>query len=108
MAGYWRMVRLLRACMPSRTISRLITVASTGRRMKISVNAMSAALQGVAVVDDDAGAVIQFQLPTENHLLAGLQPLGHDHQPTAALTDTDKAALDLQRWLSVIRGCVIG
>jgi hypothetical protein len=42
--GYWRMTSLLNAWKPSRTISRLTTVASTGRRMKGSVKAMDISL----------------------------------------------------------------
>jgi hypothetical protein len=39
--GYCRTVRLRIACRPAITMTRLTTIASTGRRMKMSVNFMA-------------------------------------------------------------------
>src|SRR5471030_2930678 len=84
--GYWLIGRLNSERNPSTTISRLITPARTGRRMKRSVNFMACAsmfLRGGiravgrrdGVVDHDVRAVLQLDLAAGDDLLAFLQAL---------------------------------
>src|SRR3954466_3723760 len=88
--GYWLTGRLNSERMPSTTISRLITPASTGRRMKRSVNFMACASMflrgGIGrvgrqhrVVDHDRGAVLELDLAAGDDLLAFLQALEDRH-----------------------------
>src|SRR4051794_40349685 len=84
--GYWLTGRPDSARSPSTTISRLTTIASTGRRMKMSVKFMRRASLFLrlrvrvvgrldAVVHRDRRAVLQLVLPAAHHHLAGLQAL---------------------------------
>src|SRR4029079_4303420 len=95
MRGYWRTLRVRTACRPAMMMSRLTTIASTGRRRKTSVSFMSAVL-GVrfqarvrpdGVVDDDRGVVAQLEGARRHDLLPGRDPLGHRHEVTAHLTE---------------------
>src|SRR5271155_1049414 len=88
--GYWLTGKLPTERRPSTRISRLITIASTGRRIKRSVKFMSRAslflrrrilfVQRLhAIVDAQQRAVLQFELPAGDHRC----PLGY------ALQDRD-------------------
>src|SRR5579863_5536347 len=76
--GYWLTGKLPTDRSPKTRISRLMTTASTGRRMKISVKFMSRAslflrrrvllvLRLHAIVDAQRRAVLQFELPAGDH-----------------------------------------
>src|ERR1019366_6137381 len=84
--GYWLIGRLTSERSPSTRISRLTTLARTGRRMKMSVKFIACALVFLRsrvravgwlhrVVDRDRCAVLQFQLAAADDLLALLQTL---------------------------------
>src|SRR5580658_6508460 len=88
--GYWLTGKLPTERRPSTRISRLMTIASTGRRMKMSVKFMARAslflrrrvlfVQRLhAIVDAHRRAVLQFELPAGDHR----RPLGY------ALQDRD-------------------
>src|SRR5262245_16474314 len=106
MRGYWRTLSVRTACRPAMMISRLTTIASTGRRKKTSVSFMSAVL-GVgfqprvrpdAVVDDDRGVVAQLERAGAHDLLPGRDPLRHRHEVAARLTELHELlARDLHR-----------
>src|SRR5581483_1223989 len=85
--GNCRTGRLKPEARPMSRISRLTTVASTGRRMKLSVNDMGTAPpllpgplfrpdQGLGVVDADGGPRIELDLPGRHHLLADGEAAG--------------------------------
>src|SRR6266478_2307314 len=91
--GYWLTGRLPTDRKPNTRMSRLMTIASTGRLMKRSVKFMGRTslflrrwvlvVQRLhAVVDAQRRAVLQFELPTGDHH----RPLGH------ALQDGDLIA----------------
>src|SRR5580658_11311638 len=76
--GYWLTGKLPTERRPSTRISRLITIARTGRRMKRSVKFMARAslflrrrvlfVQWLhAIVDAQRCAVLQFELPAGDH-----------------------------------------
>src|SRR5688572_27681836 len=84
-SGYWRTCRLKAALNPTSRMSRLTTEASTGRRMKMSVNdigqpllvgALSGRHQCLRVVDLDQRAVGQLDLSRRDDLLALLEAGG--------------------------------
>src|SRR5882762_11685764 len=88
--GYWLTGKLPTDRKPSTRISRLMTIASTGRLMKRSVKFMAGTSLFLrrralvvqrphGVVDAHRRAVLQFELPTGDHH----RPLGH------ALQDRD-------------------
>src|ERR1700681_1462559 len=100
--GYWLTGRLPTDRKPSTRISRLMTTASTGRRMKISVKFMAPSSLFLrrrvlvverlhAVVDAQRRAVLQFELTTRDHrrplgdalqdcdLIASRRPGGDEH-----------------------------
>src|SRR5690349_4393523 len=83
-SGYCRTVRSKKARAPSSRISRLTTVASTGRRMKISVKRIgllprhfARVLQALLVGEDHLGAVMQLQLPADHDQVAVIDTLQH-------------------------------
>src|ERR1019366_5266954 len=93
---------------PSTRISRLITAASTGRRMKRSVNFMAwdslflrrrvrVACRLHAVVDDDLGAILQLELAAGHDLLAPGNAAKHGHLVAARRAGGDEDLLDLRR-----------
>src|ERR1700680_3536246 len=88
--GYWRIDKLKPATAPTSRISRLTTIDSTGRRMKISVTFIARAFdresgsvvrkfrrerQGALVVGRDRGAVEEHLVLTKrHHRVPGLEP----------------------------------
>src|SRR4029450_5385311 len=107
--GNCRTGRLKPEARPISRISRLTTVASTGRRMKMSVNDMGSRLlpgpvfgprQRLGVVDADAGARIELDLAGRHHLLAGHQPIDNGNPVLTHLPRPDEAAVSDQRRLS--------
>src|SRR5215471_8220009 len=83
--GNWRTESDRMAWTPAMRITRLTTIARTGRRMKRSVNFMLAVL-GLGsrvvrrlhlVVDQDRSAVAQLEDPRGHDFLAGLHTRGH-------------------------------
>src|SRR6476469_1045763 len=103
-SGYCRIGSLASDWRPMSRISRLTTVARTGRLMKMSVKRMAAGLfrrarhlrlgQG-AVVDPDLGALLQLQLTDNDHAFTGFHPLIDRHPVLARLARPHEAALDL-------------
>src|SRR4029450_3977334 len=100
-SGYCRIGSFDSDWSPIRRISRLTTVARTGRLMKMSVKRMSGVFrrsrhlglgQGT-VVDLDLGALCQLQLPDNDHHLAGLDALIDCHPVIAGLAGSHAAAL---------------
>src|ERR1700712_1489546 len=104
------MVSLLNAWKPNSTISRLMTLASTGRRMNGSVNAMEAPLNGqpgsvnfwlaallrggcLIATDGGVRTVSDFWLAAGPHLLARFQSLADDRQAASPLAGVDKTPL---------------
>src|SRR5579863_750422 len=100
--GYWLTGKLPTERRPSTRISRLITIARTGRRMKRSVKFMVRAslflrrrillVQRLhAIVDAQRRAVLQFELPAGDHrcplgyalqdrnLISSRRPRGDEH-----------------------------
>src|SRR3954464_4410956 len=80
--GYCRTVSDLYDCRPMKRITRLTTVATTGRRMKRSVNFMFLRFRRLrvelvaglhTVVDLDGRAVLQAEDAGGGDLVAGLQ-----------------------------------
>src|SRR5690606_35548717 len=114
--GYWRITSLLKAWKPSRMISRLTTVARTGRRMNGSVKAIADSLasgllpsaglvvpgQRLVVDDGHMGAVVQLELAGGHHALAGGEALEHQLHAVAALAGLDETALDHQARLALV------
>src|SRR3954467_6752724 len=83
-SGYCRTVRSKNARAPISRISRLTTIASTGRRMKRSVKRMGLflrnlgrLLQALLVRQDDLGGVVQLQLATDHDQVALADALQH-------------------------------
>src|SRR5947207_15501983 len=83
--GYWRTFRPRIACNPATMISTLTTIASTGRRRKMSVSFMASAvrrgrgqlwLRLDGVVHVDRRVVPQLERARAHHRLACLEPLG--------------------------------
>src|SRR6478752_6982025 len=89
--GYWLIGSVNTDRRPSTTISRLTTMASTGRRMKMSVKFTLFFLRrrrGVVrglhlVVDRDGRVVLELELAAGDHLVALLQA-GQDRHLVAA------------------------
>src|SRR5262245_42047622 len=78
-SGYWRIGSLKPPCAPMSRISRLTTLASTGRLMKMSVKAMWLLFrplrlrrQGLRIVDLDGGVGVKLELAAGHDLLAFL------------------------------------
>src|SRR5688572_18004939 len=94
--GYCRTLSVRTACNPARTIKRLTTMASTGRRRKISVSFTSAVFRPraqawlrllEAVVDDDGRTVAQLEGAGADHELAGLESVADRHEVSARLAE---------------------
>src|SRR5262249_29887376 len=89
--GYWRTESARIDCSPAMRITRLTTIARTGRLMKRSVNFTSALLglgrrvvgRLLGVVDLDGRAVAELEDPGRHDFLAGLQA-GEDGDLVAA------------------------
>src|SRR4051794_8883397 len=92
--GYCRTFSVRMACRPAMTMIRLTTMASTGRRTKMSVSCMSPVLrsrrqrrrQVDLVVDHHRRAVAQLEGPLGDHLLPGGQAFLDGHEVTARLS----------------------
>src|SRR5262245_59042600 len=109
-SGYCRIGSFHSDWSPISRISRLTTVARTGRLMKMSVKRMSGlfrrsrhlGLGERAVVDPDLGALRQLQLADNDHQLARLDALIDRHPVIAGLAGSHEAALDL---VELVLGC---
>src|SRR5215472_9726235 len=95
--GYWRTLRVRMAWSPAMMITRLTTMARTGRLMKRSVNFMAApsVVRGVrselwvqlhVVVHRDAHAVASLERTGGPALLARLHPVENRHEIAARFT----------------------
>src|SRR3546814_7188824 len=71
--GYCRTGRLNVALTPTSRISRLTTIARMGRRIKMSVNAISAASSSCGGGHGHVRAGLDAKLPFRHHDIAGLQ-----------------------------------
>src|SRR4029079_10287899 len=91
------------ACAPTSRMSRLTTVASTGRLMKMSVKRIGLLLRQLSrsfyrarIVDLDGGARLQFELAAAHHLLSCGDAF-EDGDPVAlGRPDAHKTALDIK------------
>src|SRR5271165_2151290 len=91
--GNWRICSLYPAIAPTSRMSRLTTLASTGRRMKRSVKAFIGASsrlrrhrgrrQSGRLIDSDGRVGLQLDLSGGHHLLARLDPF-LDRDPLVA------------------------
>src|SRR6185312_6693457 len=100
--GYWLIGRLSSARRPSTTTSKLITTASTGRRIKISVNFIGripllflrrrVRVVGRlnAVVDHHRCVVLELELAAGHYLLTSLQAFGDGDLVTARRSGLDQ------------------
>src|SRR3954468_15366080 len=100
--GYWRTFSVRIACSPAMMITRLTTIASTGRRTKMSVNFMGCQasmvlglrcqlrVRGNAVVDGHLGAVAQLEGACDDHLLPRLHAVLDGHEVTATAGAADE------------------
>src|SRR5882724_12861229 len=102
--GYWRTLSERIACTPAITIRRLTTRATTGRRMKRSVNFMRGPfpgslvhrlrvdlrLRGHLVLHHHRRAVAQLEGAAAHDRLSRGQAVHHRHQVSAALTQADE------------------
>src|SRR4030095_713290 len=100
-------------------MTRLMTIARTGRRMNRSVNFMAFASGCSAifwvwrelrveldrlVVDHDGRAVSEFERSGSHHLLPGLDAVQNRHEVPARLADAyELLARDLARRLAALR-----
>src|SRR6266702_5678419 len=103
--GYCRTLRVRSACTPAMTMSRLTTIAMTGRRMKRSVNFMSSApgasrvgrarrevgLRRGGVAHRDRDTVPQLERSVAHDALAGGEAGGDLHEVAATLPSRTKA-----------------
>src|ERR1700712_1080896 len=91
--GYSRTFNERTACKPAMMITRLTTIANTGRRMNKSVNFMAGSLTSrvswiglprrvrlEVVVDHDVSAVTQLEAASRHDDVVGVQPVGHHHE----------------------------
>src|SRR5579859_6727113 len=95
--GYWRTLSVRMAWMPAMMITRLTTIARTGRRTKMSVNFTApSAVLGVRrelrlglnrVVDAHRLTVVELEGSGGDDFLAGGDPLGHGHEVAAGLAE---------------------
>src|SRR5512142_918061 len=108
--GYCRTLSERIACTPAITISRLTTMAMTGRRMKRSVKDMAlpscvfrsalrrprreGGLRRQRVVDDHGHPVAELEGAGAHHRLARLEPLGHGDEVAAPLAQPHELLLD--------------
>src|SRR6516164_3819852 len=98
--GYCRTLSERMACTPAMTMSRLTTMARTGRRMKRSVNFIcSSLLHGLRiglhvgrelVVHRQRRPVVQLECAARNDGLAGLEARAHRHEVAAPLAQPDE------------------
>src|SRR5208337_5190826 len=116
-SGNWRICSFRPAIAPTSRMSRLTTLASTGRRMKRSVKAFIGASsrlrshggrwQSRRLIDPDGGVGLKLDLSGGHHLLARLNPF-LDRDPLAARrADFHEPALDdepARDWRGRLRG----
>src|ERR1700681_4925597 len=99
--GYCRIGNVPTERNPSTRMSRLMTIASTGRLMKMSVKFIAVRLlirrRGIGVVrrlhrivDDEARAVAQLELAGADHGVAGIDTFGHRDLVAARLAGGDE------------------
>src|SRR4051812_20321602 len=98
--GYWRTLSVRIACNPAMMITRLTTIARTGRLTKISVNFKGASPVlrvrvelGIGldvVVHDDRGAIAKLESTDRDHLLAGLDAIDDGHEVSACFARSDE------------------
>src|SRR5262245_57705304 len=98
--GYWRTLRERSACNPAIKISRLTTIATTGRRMKRSVSFIGASGLGrvrrgrhlgrEVVPHHHRDVVSQLERPGADHDLAGFEPGEHGDKIAAPLAEADE------------------
>src|SRR6266568_3749542 len=112
--GYCRTLRGRSACTPAMTMSRLTTIAMTGRRMKRSVNFMSRApgasrvcrarrevrLSRCGVAHRHRDAVPELEGSVAHDALAGGEAGGDLHEVAAPLAQPDEGLLRLERRLA--------
>src|SRR5215472_615459 len=112
--GYCRMVRERIAWRPAIRITRLTTMAMTGRRMNRSVNFICSPFFGSlfggfrrqlsrrreGVVDAHRHAIAQLEGAAAHHRLAGIEPRDYRDEIPAALADSDKPLLGYRLWLA--------
>ena len=95
---------------PTTRIVRLTTLASTGRRMKMSVkftwavpdysfggDGFASLLGTTCVVDDDRSAVVQLHLSGRDHFIARREAVGHRHLIAARVAELHETLLDGER-----------
>src|ERR1700722_5610165 len=103
--GYWVIDRLKIARMPSTKMKRLMTTASTGRRMNRSVSFIRWALMFLwcririaagldRIVDGHGRSVLDLQLSGDDHYIAFLDTRQHLHLVAARVAQGDEALLD--------------
>src|SRR5689334_7832527 len=95
--GYCRTLSVRIACRPAMMMTRLTTIARTGRRTKMSVNFTGAsAVLGArgelrldldVVVHHDAGIVAELEGSGRHHLLTGFHAVGHGHEIAARFAE---------------------
>jgi hypothetical protein len=112
--GYWLIGRLNNARRPSTTISRLITLASTGRLMKMSVKFMARYPQcscgvgfglfaGCTLLSiTDRRAVLQLVLAAGDHGLAFLDAGEHGHLVAPGRAGRDEHLLRHQLRIALV------
>src|SRR5579871_4301436 len=101
--GNWRICSLNAAIEPTSRMSRLTTLASTGRRMKRSVKEfmlspllsslprrLGGGRQGRAIVEHDRHVGLQLDLAGRHHFLARLHALGDSDALAANRPEPDE------------------
>src|SRR4029079_1835791 len=97
---YWRIGSLKPACAPTRRMSRLTTVASTGRLIKILVKCIGLLprplglwLQRVAIVDLDRRTGLELELAARHHLVAFVDSFDNGNSLALRLPEAHEAPL---------------
>src|ERR1041384_1624358 len=109
--GYWRTLIVFIACNPAMRMTKLTTIASTGRLMKRSVNDFMSIL-GIdwlwiqlrfgreLVVDRHRHSVAQFENTCADNGLAAFQAVSDRHKITARFADFHKLLPDRLRFFT--------
>src|SRR6202167_5116973 len=111
--GYCRIGSVPTERNPSTRMNRLMTIASTGSLMKISVNFIVVRLlirrRGIGIVrrlyrivDDEARAVAQLELAGADHGVAGIYTFGHPNLIAARLAGGDEGLVSDELVLAVL------
>src|ERR1700736_6033535 len=119
--GYWRTLIVLIACKPAMRMTKLTTIASTGRLMKRSVNDFMSILAVVdlasrvhrrgihlrfgreIVVDCHGHAVAQFENARAHHRFARFQPVVDRNEIAPCFAHPNKLLPDRLRLLTALR-----